>query len=425
MGLGLSGESARSFLLSLGYPQKDIITFDEKSAQAQASDPNELFRLYQPQTLVISPGVPLTKDWIVAAAARGVEITSEINLACSILESEILIGVTGSVGKSTTVSLIGAVLTALDKNTFVGGNLGTAFCDYAREVSTGKRQRAKWVVLELSSYQLENCKNLTLSGAAITSLTPNHLERYSSLEAYYESKMKILTLCKGPVVLNQESTDLFSRKNALEKIADKNCPLFWTTPKNNSLENLNLSSARLVGKHNLQNLAVAAKLLLELGIPSDQMKALIEFPGLAHRMEFFGTWNEINFINDSKATSIESVLMAVDSCLPNVTGTQKIHLLLGGRDKNLPWHELSRLAGNPNILFYFFGESKDLIPKCSGLLGSTFTNLDGCFSAVMEKAQKKDWVLFSPGGTSLDHFKNFEVRGDFFKNLVQKHYSVR
>ncbi len=425
MGLGLSGESARAFLLSLGYPQKDIITFDEKSAQAQVSDPEDLFRVYQPQTLVVSPGVPLTKDWIVAAAARGVEITSEINLACSILESEVLIGVTGSVGKSTTVSLIGAVLTALDKNTFVGGNLGTAFCDYAREVHTGKRQRAKWVVLELSSYQLENCKNLILSTAAITSLTPNHLERYSSLESYYVSKMKILALCKGSVVLNQESKDLFSRKSAIEKLADKTCPLFWVTPQNTSFKNLDLSSTRLVGKHNLQNLAVAAKLLLELGIPSDQMKALVEFSGLAHRMEFFGTWNEINFINDSKATSIESVLMAVDSCLQKLYGTQKMHLLLGGRDKNLPWHELSRLSKNQNILFYFFGESKDLIPKCSGLPGSTFVNLDTCFSAVMEKAQKQDWVLLSPGGTSLDHFKNFEARGDFFKNLVQKYYSAR
>ena len=214
VGLGLSGESAYKFLLASGYKKSDLILFDEKSPKAEVSDPDILFSKYHPQTLVVSPGVPLSKPWIQAAKSRGVKITSELNLAASIIKDEIIIGITGSVGKSTTTALIGDALSKIDKDTFVGGNLGTAFCDYALGIVEESRARAKWIVLELSSYQLENCEDIFLDFGVITYFTPNHLERYPSLNDYYNTKLKIIDFCKGPCILNQDSTELFSFKSS-------------------------------------------------------------------------------------------------------------------------------------------------------------------------------------------------------------------
>ncbi len=421
VGLGISGESVLSFLLSLGFPRNQIITFDEKSLAAEVSDPKILFSQHKPATLVVSPGVSLQKPWIVAAAQQGVKITSEVNLACSVIKNEVLIGITGSVGKSTVTSLIGSVLSQADKNTFVGGNLGTAFCDYAREVHEKRRSPAPWVVLELSSYQLENCENLHLSVAAIASLTPNHLERYDSLEAYYDRKFHIIDICRGPVILNQDSQDLKVREPRIHQ-AYPNKKIIWSSSRKTSFD---FSQTKLIGQHNRQNLAMAAEVLTQLNIPKEQIENLKEFSGLPHRTEFFGEWDQITFINDSKATSVESVLMAVEACLPLMKPQAKLHLLLGGRDKKLPWEQLTHLQENKNIYFYFFGESKDLIPRKSGLSGLVFESLETGFSSLMKSTKPGDIVLFSPGGTSLDQFKNFEDRGHYFKNLVQNYYSRR
>ncbi len=416
IGLGLSGESAYRFLIASGYKNSDLILFDEKSPKAQASDPEVLFSKHNPQTLVISPGVPLSKSWIQAAKSRGVKITSELNLAASIIKDEIIVGITGSVGKSTTTALIGDALSKIDKNTFVGGNLGTAFCDYALSIVEKSRPRAKWIILELSSYQLENCEELSLDLGVITYFTPNHLERYANLQEYYNTKLKLIDFCKGPCILNQDSTELLSSKSSLEaKYGEK---IRWIGSQNFN-SSLPLAKARLLGEHNQQNLRLAAEVLSLLGIPKEKMQSLLEYPGLPHRTEYVAEKNGIHFINDSKATSIESVLVSVKACLKNLQADAKIHLLLGGRDKNLPWQDLNELISNKNILYYFFGESKSLIPQKTKLKGSEFMDVASCFKGSLSNAKKGDWILFSPGGTSLDQFKNFEERGNFFKSLVE------
>lgn len=421
VGLGISGESALSLLLTCGVPRHQIITFDEKSTSAQVNDPQKLWDEFHPATLVVSPGVSLKKPWILDFISRGVVVTSEISLAVSCLDKEILIGITGSVGKSTVTSLIGDVLSQIDKTTFVGGNLGTPLCTYVREVLENKRPRAKWIVVELSSYQLENCKGLNLDVAAITSLTPNHLERYDSLESYYRTKFHIIDICHGPTVINLDSSDLKKWQTNIEKSFPLK-KLIWSS----SLDHHGtFVKARLIGQHNQQNLSLSAGVLLQLGIDQEKIKLLNQFSGLPHRTEFFGTWDDILFINDSKATSVESVLMALNACLPLLPERGKLHLLLGGRDKKLPWQQLSSLSSNKNILFYFFGESRDLIPQQSGLKGISFETLKEGFPLVMKNTKPKDIVLFSPGGTSLDQFKNFEDRGNYFKNLVRTHYSSR
>lgn len=418
VGMARSGESARRYLLARGYKKEDILTFDLK-APAQFTNPEELMRLGRPKTLVVSPGVPLKSPWITEAARRGVFITSEINLACESLTTEKIIGVTGSLGKSTTVSLLGAGVTSFEKTAFVGGNLGTPFCDYAYEVFTSQRTPAQWIVLELSSYQLENCKDLKLDISAITFLSPNHLERYESLEEYYFTKWGILEQTRGPVFLNGNGGDLLAF--AQKQPAFSRCIV--TSQTDVLLQAHRLSQSALLGAHNQDNIALAARIALHCQWPVSSLQALREFPGLEHRLENVGTFAGVRYINDSKATALDSVSTAVRVAHEYLGEEGTLHVLLGGRDKNLPWQELRALGHLPRTRFSFFGECRQICHEKSSLSGALFPKLSAAIDDVQTKVQKGDIVLLSPGGTSLDEFKDFEDRGRFFKEKIRRFYS--
>lgn len=416
VGMGKSGEAAKNLLLHSGIAPDSILTFDVKLETANFNDPEALMNQGQPQTLVVSPGVPLTSAWIKKAKESGVKITSELSLACACLTSEKVIGITGSVGKSTTVSLLGAGLESFSKTCFVGGNLGTPFASYAADVLAGSRPRADWIILELSSYQLENCENLSLDFSAITYFTSNHLERYDNLEHYYKTKWHILSLTKKAMFLNSEGGDLveYFKKNGhheLVHIASKKDPV---------LADLHLETAQLIGQHNQDNLALASHLALAAGWPMSSIEAMKSFKGLVHRLENLGSIKGIRFINDSKATAMDSVLIATTAAYDTLENEGRLYLLLGGRDKNLPWQDLIPLNKFKNIEFVFFGECRDTAQNKSTLPGSSFSHLKEALSFTFSKAQKGDTVLLSPGGTSLDEFKSFEDRGNFFKQQVEE-----
>ena len=205
IGLGKSGLAAWRLLKAVGFLDGELLSFDDKNTSADITNSNELLAK-KPQTLVVSPGVPLSTPWIQTLIQQGCFITSEISLAASIITTEKLIGVTGSVGKSTVVSLLGSALLEEDPDHFLGGNLGTPFCEYALRLLNGGSV-ATWVVLELSSYQLENCHGLSLNFSAITFLSENHLERYESLNHYYAAKLSITDRTKNVCVFNLSSPD--------------------------------------------------------------------------------------------------------------------------------------------------------------------------------------------------------------------------
>ncbi len=409
VGMGKSGDAAKKLLLLGQVPEMSIATFDVKALNAKFNDPKKLMDEFQPRTLVVSPGVPLSADWIQSAKKQGVLITSEISLACLCLEKEKIIGVTGSVGKSTTVSLLGAGLQAFSEWGFVGGNLGTPFSTYAAEVLEG-RQRADWVVLELSSYQLENCEGLKLDFSAITYLTPNHMERYAHLTEYYDTKWKIKSLTKETLFLNTQGGDLieYAGQKTPEKVQS-------ISKSDSNLAAWNISEARLIGQHNQDNIALAIAIAMSAGWPDSAVSAMKSFGGLAHRLENLGFINGVRYINDSKATAMDSVLIAVKAAVESQGPQGNIWVLLGGRDKNLPWEQLETLSENSQCSFVFFGECRQVAQSKSGLSGENFPSLSEALDFIEQKKQSGDTVLLSPGGTSLDEFKSFEDRGDFFK----------
>lgn len=420
VGMAKSGEAARRLLLQAGVPPKSVLTFDIKMEGVDFNDPEKLTAQGAPKTLVVSPGVPLTSHWIQEARKSGVKITSELSLACSCLTTEKLMGVTGSVGKSTTVSLLQAGLEAFSASSFVGGNLGIPFAQYALEVITGERTRAEWVVLELSSYQLENCENLKLDYSAITYFTSNHLERYESLEHYYHTKWSILSLTKNQMLLNVEGGDLidYLKRNGP---GGKTVIVSKTDP---ALAPLHLNKAQLIGQHNQDNLALASSLALAAGWPPSAIEGMKSFKGLVHRLENAGTHKGVRFINDSKATAIESVLIAATAAFDTLENSGRLFILLGGRDKNLPWQDLHPLKNFQGVEFVFFGECREVAQTKSSLPGKSYAHFGEALSYAFSQVKKYDTVLLSPGGTSLDEFKSFEDRGNFFKMKVEE-FSLR
>jgi len=409
IGLGKSGLAAAELLKTAGVEPTDIRLFDEKKPVdlKQWSDVDQL----KIGTLIVSPGVPLKNENVIRLAKLGWTVSSEISLAHQFITDEKIIGITGSVAKSTVTTLIGLAAKVMDARTFVGGNLGIPFCDYAISILKGQ-PKAKWIVLELSSYQLENCSGLKLAQSAITYLSANHLERYPSKKEYYLTKCAIGKMTTGTCVVNNASADLIEYTKSIA------CSVRATSAQ--KFENKSLiSSIQLLGEHNRDNFAVAYEIALLCGFNETAILEMTKYRGLAHRIEIVADHKNVCYINDSKATAMDSVLVAVQAGLEKIKSSGVVHLLLGGKDKNLPWADLQVLNTNSKIKIIYFGECGLIAKeKMQNITSPYFQTLNAALPNVFSHTKPYDVVLLSPGGTSLDEFKNFEDRGDFFKNKV-------
>jgi UDP-N-acetylmuramoylalanine--D-glutamate ligase len=421
VGEGISGLAVKGLFEALEFtPDKDFCTYDDKSPHSSFNDSTKLIHEFKPRTLIVSPGVPLKTAWIQKAKQEGLKISSELSIASLVLSNERVIGVTGSLGKSTTVSILGSALRRFSETGFVGGNLGTPLAIYAKELVLGTRAPADWLVLELSSFQLENFDFLPIHQAAVTYLSSNHLERYTNLEEYYRTKWQLVERCQGSCVINRKGGDL-------QKYANQNpgkTLLQAVDQQNTALSSTQLQLSKLVGRHNWDNLAVAYAVAQNCDWPDYSIQGMLDFRGLSHRMQNVGTFNGVTFINDSKATTMESVLTATEALLSETEGASKnIFLLLGGKDKKLPWHQLSKLAIYSNLIFLFFGECAEIARTGSGLKGEIFVKLEHAVRAIKPRCKNTDMVLLSPGGSSLDEFKNFEERGQKFSAYAKELFS--
>jgi UDP-N-acetylmuramoylalanine--D-glutamate ligase len=243
------------------------------------------------------------------------------------------------------------------------------------------------------------------------------------LSAYYNTKLNLLRHTEGPIVCNQNGGDLKESITLNPAAASIYQKIIWCHRHDLNMQKYHIQSCNMVGTHNLDNLAVALQVGLLCQWPTSFIKSLLEFSGLPHRLENLGHYDfadirNIQFINDSKSTTMNSVLEAVESVLPNVPKQSNLVLLLGGKDKNLPWSQLSVLGKHSNIRFLFFGSVANTAKEQSALDGSTYTSLNEAMSNLRKHLTTNDIVLLSPGGTSLDEFKNFEERGDFFKKKI-------
>lgn len=404
IGLGRSGLSAMALLQKLGANR--LTTLDE-SGEADYSDGKSLLTDFQPDVLVVSPGVPLSKDWIQEFSQKGGCLTSELNIASSCLDGEKVLGITGSMGKSTVCAALSFALEKEGKGVFLGGNFGVPLAQYCLDTLENRRGRAEFIVLELSSFQLENCVQLKLDYAGITALAPNHLERYSSCEDYYDTKWSIQNQSRGRILLNACNAEL----KAYVAKKDDSSGFEWI---NENFED-DWLDAKIVGTHNHENLGYSFGVLQRVGEFQNAKSDLQDFPGLSHRLENLGERKGRLFINDSKATNIDSVKAAIDSC---ANLNRPIVLLLGGKDKGLPWEELLPFRSKLKSILAF-GEMAQRLVNIFGKDCVSFPSLKSLMLAIALNSEAGDLVLLSPGGTSFDEFRSFEERGERFSEWVK------
>ncbi|HEX7621511.1 MAG TPA: UDP-N-acetylmuramoyl-L-alanine--D-glutamate ligase [Anaerolineales bacterium] len=381
----------------------------------------------------LSGGVPLNNPIVVEAARRGIQMTNDTQIFMENVPCQ-TVGITGSAGKTTTTALVGQMAkTAFGKKAYVGGNIGDPLLNYVDQMIPDDL-----AILEISSFQLEQM-TLSPNVAVVLNITPNHLDRHDSMDAYTVAKKRILdfqtsndtsVLCRedpgswdlrgivhgrlisfgiGNITGDQDGSFISEGILQLRKHFEE-IPL------------LRRDQIQLRGEHNVMNTLAAFSIGYAAGLPLDAMlKATMEFRGVAHRLEFVREWKGAKWYNDSIATAPERTMAAVRSF------TEPIVLLLGGRDKNLPWDELAALVHERVDRVVLFGEAADKIAgaleQAHGPLQKTMKrckNLEEAVHAAARMIQPGEIVLLSPGGTSFDQFRDFEERGEAFRKWVSE-----
>ena len=384
--------------------------------------------------LCLSGGVPLTLPIVVEAVKRGIPLSNDTQVFMEVVPCK-TIGITGSAGKTTTTTLVGRMAKiAYDDKSYVGGNIGDPLINY---VDTMKADDI--AILEISSFQLEQ---MTISPniAAILNVTPNHLDRHGTMEAYTAAKARILEFQSkdDAAILGRDDKGAWNLRNnvkgklftfSLHELDDGLDGTYY----HDGLMNLRDGNAYLPlmlrekvllrGDHNVANVLAAFAVGHAAGFPLDAMlEAVEDFHGVPHRLELVRELNGVRWYNNSIATAPERTIAVIRAF------DEPIVLMLGGRDKNLPWEELMQMVNERVDHVVLFGEAADKIQKTVDSLGLsqkrfTVTRVDNLHEAVVkaaEVAESGDVVLLSPGGTSFDEFKDFAERGERFKTWVQE-----
>lgn len=442
LGLARQGKALTRYLTEHGaeviasdLKREDELPLDELSdleIQFELGDhPQRL--LEQADLLCLSGGIPADLPLAQQARLQGIRVANDSQL---FLENSLapVIGITGSAGKTTTTELLGrmgrAAVEGSKRSVWVGGNIGRPLIADLDQI-----KQDDLVVMELSSFQLE-LMTASPKTAAVLNLTPNHLDRHHTLEAYTAAKANILNfqLEGDTAVLSREDPAAWGLRNYVQG----RLLSFGVRPFDGEGTYVERGQVRLIlggeevrlfpveaislrGPHNLQNVLAASALAGAAGIEPEAMLAGVEgFTGVEHRLEFVRTVGGADWYNDSIATAPERTVAAIRSF------GEPVVLLAGGRDKDLDWGELITLISLRVDHLVLFGESA---PMIEGLLHSssggrpyTQTMADGLEQAVRaaaEVADEGDVVLLAPGGTSYDEFIDFAARGARFKELVR------
>lgn len=371
----------------------------------------------------ISPGIPLSEPFIKEVQGEQIPIVGELELASWFTEAPI-IAITGSNGKTTTTTLTGNIFKRYFQRIVVGGNIGYPFSAQLLE-----QPDPEICILEVSSFQLETIKNFRPKIAVIMNLSPNHLDRYADYDAYIQAKMNILkNLNENDIVIYNADDSLLSERIAptlAKKIPFSNSqPLKYGAYWDNNFIHINLDHQYSIevqryairGPHNHYNMVVAALLAALHEIPADIIKNELEdFSGLPHRLEEVVIHAGITFVNDSKATTVSSLNYALQSF------ERPIVLIAGGIDKGGDFSELDELLKKQVRAAILIGKASDRMAEAweSIIPIHKVHALEDAVYTAMELAEKGDIVLLSPACSSFDMFKDYEDRGNQFKNIVR------
>jgi UDP-N-acetylmuramoylalanine--D-glutamate ligase len=380
-----------------------------------------------------SGGVPLTLPVIVEAQKRAIPLSNDSQIFLKAAPCKV-IGISGSAGKTTTSSLVGRIAKSAGRQVWVGGNIGNPLIEDIDAMAVDDL-----AVMELSSFQLE-VMTQSPQIAVLLNVTPNHLDRHRTMNAYTAAKARILDFQQSSdvAVLGRDDPGAWS----LAQTVQGDCITFgvarppqdqvgtflhedwialWDGKSTQNLFPLALIALR--GEHNLLNVLAACVIAYAVGIPSDAMQAGIEdFGGVAHRLEYFHSWGGAAWYNDSVATTPERAIAAIRSF------DQPLILLVGGRDKDLPWDALAALVSERVDHLVIFGEAVEKIQQAvdAAHMGERPYSVQCCpdlqtaVVAASQVVEPGDVVLLSPGGTSFDQFTDFAERGEWYRKWVKQ-----
>ncbi|MGB3728327.1 MAG: UDP-N-acetylmuramoyl-L-alanine--D-glutamate ligase [Thermodesulfobacteriota bacterium] len=430
VGLGKTGQDTINFLL-------------KKGAEVRASDSSPIDKIEETvkklesmgvivesgthtdetflwaETIVLSPGVPFSIPQVKNAINKNIEVISEVELAWHFVDTPI-IAITGSNGKTTTSTLIARILERNGKRVFLGANIGTPLIQIA-----GQSDQFDILVLELSSFQLQGIKDFKPHIALVLNISPNHLDHHASFQEYVESKMKIFS--------NQSEEDWFVYNNDDQEISrylpevksqkvpfSKDSATEGATYNGSHItfrdHNYDISSTKLLGIHNIENMMAAIAGTAILGCDPDLIQDEINnFKPLEHRNEFVGELSGAKVYNDSKSTSPAATVRALESI------ASPIILIAGGKDKGVSFEPLKKLVDEKVRLMILIGESKQRIKSELGekVPSELADSLKDAIDITKNNIQAEDTVLFSPACSSFDMFNSYEDRGRKFKEIVK------
>jgi UDP-N-acetylmuramoylalanine--D-glutamate ligase len=436
VGLGKSGLSAARFLKSRGAR---VTVSDSRPATLIAELPglldegfsvesgsHGLLTFRRQDLIVVSPGVPMTTPELMTVKAVGARIIGELELGAQFLQGGIL-AITGSNGKTTTTSLVGEIFKASGAPTQVGGNIGRPV---TQMVASDTPETVN--VLEVSSFQLETIESFHPRIAVVLNITPDHLDRHGTFDAYIAAKARITEnqtnadalvlngedhITQGLAAKTKANVYWFSARRPMRQGAFvHNGDIIWLEREGGKSERiLPVSEIPLVGAHNLENVLAAVCVARLSNIPAETIRAAVAaFRAVEHRLEFVRELYNVRYFNDSKATNVDATVKAIESFPGN------IHLILGGKDKDSDYAAMSDLLRQRVNTVITIGSAAEKIER--QLAGVVKIESAGTLAVAVNRAHELavngDIVLLAPACASFDQFDNYEHRGRVFKELV-------
>jgi UDP-N-acetylmuramoylalanine--D-glutamate ligase len=431
VGMKRSGMAAASLLASQGAIVRatDLQTLEAlPEARALLEQLDIPFETQSPEVfegsdlIVISPDVPADLPPLEAARTRGVQVIGDVELAAPLLKGA-TIGVTGSNGKTTTTSLIGHILRQSGIAVQVGGNIGTPV-----SAMVENSRKGMWNVLELSSFQLETIVTFRAHVGVALNVTQNHLDRHHTFEQYAAAKARLFEtqrsgdtavlnaddpICTGFAARGRATVRWFSTRR---KFAPGAC-LSGDEVLLDGRPLLSIHDIPIRGRHNVQNVMAAAIAAARAGVSREDIGGAVRtFRAVEHRLEFVRAIEGVDFYNDSKATSVDATMKALDA-FPG-----GLWVILGGKDKGLNYSALREpLAQKAHAALLIGAAGAKIAAQLEGAVPLVDSKtLDQAVMYAWERAGSGDTVLLAPACASFDQFKSFEHRGEVFKELVME-----
>jgi len=421
VGLGRSGRGAAALLARRGW---EVVAVDSGTPSVDDLTPlgvdvrtGTTAPVPDVDLVVKSPGVPGDAPPVAAARAAGAEVVGEVELAARMLPNP-LVGITGTNGKTTTTELTAHLLRVTGLKAVACGNQGLPVTGLVDAVDP-----AAWLVIECSSFQLEDTRTFHPRAAVLLNVTPDHLDRHGTMEAYTAAKLRLFAnLAPGDLAVAPAGMAVPGGAPArtVDEGARTPTSVAWSQGGLH-VDGLGRvctwEDVALRGRHNRQNAMAAAAVAAAAGASAAQIAWGLEgFPGVAHRLERLGVRDGVTWVNDSKATNPDAAVAALDAYPAGV------HLIAGGRGKGTSFAPLAEAARPAVVRAYLIGETAEEMGeamRAAGVPHARCGDLEAAVGAAAEAARPGEVVLLAPGCASFDQFNGFEARGDAFRALAR------